>query len=242
MLSESHFPRWTFPWAVTAIRGTHFCLRRISYPQIWSLLLTQPITHFNAAPTVNTNLCACPAATRLPRPINVTVAASPPSAHLFQQMTALNLIPVHVYGLTETYGPITRCYYLPTWDALPEEERYARMARQGHGFLTSLPVRVIKIKQPPGVLIDVKRDGKEVGEIVFKGNICAKGYFKDAEATRRLWEGGWLHSGDLAVWYGDGSVLVVDRKKDVIISGLSTSLNLFHCSFVMPFPLFHDGI
>jgi len=93
------------------------------------------------------------------------------------------------------------------------------MARQGHGFLTSLPVRVVKPDQPAGVLIDVAKDGREIGEIIFFGNICAKGYYKDPEATRKLFEGGGLHSGDLAVVYPDGAIQIQDRAKDIIISG-----------------------
>ncbi|KAK4193643.1 acetate/butyrate--CoA ligase AAE7, peroxisomal [Podospora australis] len=214
-----HAVGWTFPWAICAVRGTHVCLRKIDYPLIWKLLKEEGVTHFNAAPTVNTLLCAAKEAVTLPRPVRVTVAASPPTAHLFEQMSDLNLFPVHVYGLTETYGPITRGYVLPEWELLPKHEKFAKMARQGHGFLTSLPVRIIKQDQPEGVLIDVAKDGKEIGEIVFSGNICCKGYYKDAEATRKLFAGGALHSGDLAVWHPDGSIQIQDRAKDIIISG-----------------------
>ncbi|KAJ4304564.1 hypothetical protein N0V90_000090 [Kalmusia sp. IMI 367209] len=214
-----HATGWTFPWAVTAVRGTHYCLRKIDYPEIWRLLKEEGITHFNAAPTVNTLLCAAKEAEKLQQPVQVTVAASPPSAWLFEQMMNLNLHPVHVYGLTETYGPITKGYHMPEWEELPLKEKYAKMARQGHGFVMSLPARVIKTDQKDGVLIDVERDGKEIGEIVFEGNICAKGYYKDAEATRKLWAGGVSHSGDLAVWHPDGSIQILDRAKDIIISG-----------------------
>jgi len=214
-----HATGWTFPWAITAVRGTHYCLRKIDYPEIWRLLKEEGITHFNAAPTVNTLLCAAKEAERLDRPVRVTVAASPPTAHLFEQMTNLNLHPVHVYGLTETYGPITKGYHMPEWETLPEKEKYVRMARQGHGFVVSLPARVIKPDQPEGVIIDVERNGKEIGEIVFEGNICAKGYYKDAEATRKLWAGGVSHSGDLAVWHPGGEIQILDRAKDIIISG-----------------------
>ncbi|KAI2623994.1 acetyl-CoA synthetase-like protein [Hypomontagnella submonticulosa] len=214
-----HAMGWTFPWAVTAVRGTHYCLRKVDYPLIWKLLKEEGVTHFNAAPTVNTLLCASKEAERLPQRVRVTVAASPPTAHLFEQMTNLNLQPVHVYGLTETYGPITKGYHMPEWDSLPDKEKYAKMARQGYGFLTSLPIRIIKPDQPDGVLIDVARDGKEIGEIIFFGNICCKGYYKDAEATKKLFAGGALHSGDLAVWHPDGSAQIQDRAKDIIISG-----------------------
>lgn len=218
-----HAMGWSFPWAVTAVRGTHYCLRKIDYPAIWKLLLEEKITHFNAAPTVNTLLCASEAAKRLPRPVRVTVAASPPTPHLFEQMTKLNLLPVHAYGLTETYGPITKGYYVPAWDDLPTEEKYHKMARQGHGFITSLPVRVVKTDVAEGVVVDVKQDGREIGEIVCEGNICAKGYYKDPEATRKLFAGGVLHTGDLAVWHPDRAVQILDRAKDIIISGMPLS-------------------
>lgn len=204
---------------MTAARGTHYCLRKIDYPIIWRLLKEEGITHFNAAPTVNTLLCAAKEAERLPQEVRVTVAASPPSAHLFEQMSDLNLHPVHVYGMTETYGPITKGYHMPAWEEVPLKEKYARMARQGHGFITSMPCRVIKPDLPEGELVNVQKDGKEIGEIVFEGNICSKGYYKDPEATRKLFAGGVLHSGDLAVWHEDGAVQILDRAKDIIISG-----------------------
>ncbi|KAL8901909.1 MAG: hypothetical protein Q9207_004971 [Kuettlingeria erythrocarpa] len=214
-----HAMGWTFPWAVTAVRGTHFCLRKIDYPLIWRMLKEERITHFNAAPTVNTMLCAAAEAERLPHPVRVTVAASPPTPHLFEQMNNLNLHPVHVYGLTETYGPITKGYHMPSWENLPTTEKYHKMARQGHGFVTSLPIRIIKTGLPEGTVSDVKKDGKEIGEIVCLGNICAKGYYKDAQATEKLFAGGVLHTGDLAVWHPDGAAQILDRVKDIIISG-----------------------
>lgn len=136
-------------------------------------------------------------------------------------MTNLNLHPVHVYGLTETYGPITKGYYLPVWDEVPLSEKYERMARQGWGFITSLPARVIKSGEdiPLDRLDDVQQNGEEIGEIIFTGNICAKGYYKDPEATRKLFAGGVLHTGDLAVWHSDGAIKILDRAKDIIISG-----------------------
>ena len=225
----THLLGWTFPWAVTAVRGTHYCLRKIDYAEIWRLLKEEHITHFNAAPTVNTLLCNDTHAERLPDPVRVTVAASPPTAHLFEQMTKLNLHPVHVYGLTETYGPITKGYHMPAWDDLPDRERYQKMVRQGHGFVTSLPIRVIRTDVPYGTIVDVKPNGKEIGEIVFMGNICAKGYHKDPEATRKLFAGGVLHSGDLAVVHTDGAAQILDRAKDIIISGKNMISWEFSC-------------
>ncbi|KAK6500706.1 Acyl-CoA synthetase member 3, mitochondrial [Arthrobotrys conoides] len=216
-----HATGWTFPWSVTMVRGTHYCLRKIDYGLIWKLMKEEGITHFAAAPTVNTLLCNDKGAVKLEHPVRITVAASPPTAHLFQQMTSLNLHPVHVYGMTETYGPISKGYYMPSWDDLPDSERFAKMARQGHGFITSLPLRVIRTGENvlEGTVIDVKKDGKEIGEIVFVGNICAKGYYKNPEETKKLFAGGVLHSGDLAVWHEDGAIQIMDRAKDIIISG-----------------------
>lgn len=141
-------------------------------------------------------------------------------------MTNLNLHPVHVYGLTETYGPITKGYHMPSWRSLEDKERYARMARQGHGHVTSLPARVIKTRQDEtgswisdGEVVDVERNGKEIGEVVFEGNICARGYYKDPAATAKLFAGGVSHTGDLAVWHPDGAIQILDRAKDIIISG-----------------------
>lgn len=113
---------------------------------------------------------------------------------------------------------------MPVWETLPLKEKYARMARQGHGFITGLPIRIIKPDLKEGELVDVKKDGKEIGEIVFTGNICAKEYLKDEIATRKLFDGGVLHSGDLAVWHEDGSAQILDRAKDIIISGKSLFL------------------
>ncbi|KAK4507585.1 hypothetical protein PRZ48_001320 [Zasmidium cellare] len=221
-----HAMGWTFPWSVTAVRGTHYCLRKIDYPYIWKLLKEQHVSHYNAAPTVNTLLLADSNAEKLEYPVRVTVAASPPSAHLFETMEAHNLRPVHVYGLTETYGPITKGYHMPSWETLPVKEKYAKMARQGHGLVVSLPARVIKTDQDETgkwdaseKIEDVAKDGKEIGEIVFIGNLCARGYYKDAAATRKLFAGGVQHSGDLAVWHPDGAIQILDRAKDIIISG-----------------------
>jgi acyl-CoA synthetase (AMP-forming)/AMP-acid ligase II len=122
---------------------------------------------------------------------------------------------------------------MPEWETLPTSEKYQKMARQGHGFVTSLPVRVIKTDVPEGTIIDVERNGAELGEIVFAGNICAKGYYKDPEATRKLFAGGVLHSGDLAVWHPDGAIQIMDRAKDIIISGEAPIHSYFHA--VRPF-------
>lgn len=121
---------------------------------------------------------------------------------------------------SETYGPFTRNYPQPSWNALPSSERAKFVARQGHAFATSFPLRVIRPTKTPGEeLVDVPRDGKTVGEIVLRGNIVMQGYFRDPEATARAFDGGYFLSGDLAVWHPDGSVQILDRAKDIIISG-----------------------
>ena len=174
-----------------------------------------------SAPTVNLNLLSHPDAQKLKDPVRVTVAASAPSASLFQKMTSYNLLPVHVYGLTEVYGPSTKNYYLPSFHELPEQTRWSNMARwQGHGFVGAREVRVLK--RTPGTKPgwkDVERDGKDVGEIVFRGNIVMKGYLNNPEGTKKAFEGGWFWSGDLAVVHPGGQIEIVDREKDIIISG-----------------------
>ncbi|KAJ8097754.1 hypothetical protein POJ06DRAFT_240281 [Lipomyces tetrasporus] len=217
-----HAAGWSYPFAVTAVRGSHVCLRKMDYTVVWEYLTSpqRPITHYNAAPTVNIQICEHANAKRLPERVLVTVAASPPSPSLFKRMVALNLIPVHVYGLTETYGPITRCYVLSEWSAHDEDQQFKKMSRQGHGFLTAQKARVVKPSLADrGELVDVERNGKEVGEILLQGNTCMKGYHNDEKATQKVFAGGWLHTGDLAVWHPDGAVEIMDRNKDIIISG-----------------------
>jgi acyl-CoA synthetase (AMP-forming)/AMP-acid ligase II len=216
-----HCAGWTYPWSITAVGGVHVCLRKIDYAEIWRYLTEDGVTHYCAAPTVNLNLLSHPSAQVLKQPVRVTVAASAPSASLFQKMTSHNLLPVHVYGLTEVYGPSTKNYYLPSFHELPEEHRWNNMAKwQGHGFVGAREVRVVKrTNTTKEGFTDVSRDGKDVGEIVFRGNIVMKGYWKNAEGTKKAFEGGWFWSGDLAVVHPGGQIEIVDREKDIIISG-----------------------
>jgi acyl-CoA synthetase (AMP-forming)/AMP-acid ligase II len=218
---------WTFPWAVTAVRGTHYCLRNVDCGQIWGLLKEESITHFNASPAVSKQLCAHPSAELLPDSVHVSVAGSSPTLRLFESMTELNLQPVHIYGLTETYGPVTKGYFMPACNTIPAEDRYKKTVRQRHGFVTSLPIRVIKTGLPEDQIENVKQDGKEIGEIVFVGNVCVKGYHKNPDATRKLFAGGVLHSGDLAVWHDDGSVQILGRQEDIITTGNALHSFLF---------------
>lgn len=118
---------------------------------------------------------------------------------------------------------------MQTWSTLPGDEKYAKMARQGHGFVASMPARVIKTDVSDDHIEDVEKNGKEIGEIVFYGNICAKGYYKDEEATRKLFAGGVLHTGDLAVMHPDGAIQILDRAKDIIISGMHDPIVFYLC-------------
>ena len=209
-----HCNGWCFPWAVTAVGGTHVCLRKVDPAVVWALLDSEGVTHLNGAPTVQIGLVNHPSAHQLEREVTVTVAGAPPSPTLLAQMRELNLRPVHVYGLTETYGPHTVCEWQPEWEGLEAAERSRRLARQGVAYLTADEVRVVDDE-----LADVARDGSVLGEVAMRGNNVMKGYYRADDATAAAFRGGWFRSGDLAVWYEDGYVELRDRAKDIIISG-----------------------
>jgi fatty-acyl-CoA synthase len=209
-----HCNGWTFPWAVTAVSGTHMCLRKVEPARIWALFEDEGITHYCAAPTVQIGIVNEEAAHRLETPITAAIAGAPPSPTLLGGLIELNINPMHIYGLTETYGPMTTSGVHPEWEELEMDERARLMARQGQGYTTADLVRVVDEN-----MNDVERDGETMGEIVMHGNMVAKGYFENEEATEEAFEGGWYHSGDVAVWHPDGYVEIRDRDKDIIISG-----------------------
>jgi len=179
------------------------------------------VTHYCGAPTVQIGIVNDPAAQKPPHPISAIIAGAAPTAHLIGELEKKGISPVHVYGLTETYGPFTRCYDQPSWGALSLEERAKLMARQGQSFATAQEVRVVipAKDENDDTLVDVPKDGKTIGEIVTRGNIVMKEYFRDPEATRRAFRGGYFNSGDLAVMHPDGAIAIMDRSKDIIISG-----------------------
>ncbi len=209
-----HCNGWCFPWAVTAVGATHVCLRKLDPARVWELLDTAGVTHYNGAPTVNIMLVNHPKAHRLERQVTVTVAGAPPSPTLLAQLKALNIRPIHVYGLTETYGPHTVCEWHAEWDNLPEAEQARLLARQGQSYVIADLTRVVDAN-----MNDVPRDGQTMGEVIMRGNNVAKGYYENSEATAKAFQGGWFHSGDIAVWHPDGYIELRDRAKDVIISG-----------------------
>lgn len=210
----NHCNGWCFTWAVTAVGARHVCLRKLDPGTVWDLFESQKITHFNGAPTVHIFLVNHPKAHRVEQEITVTIAGAPPSPTLINQLKKLNIRPVHVYGLTETYGPYTVSEWHEEWADLPDEEQARLLARQGQGNVVAERSRVLDPHMQ-----DVPWDGSTMGEVAMRGNNVAKGYYDNPEATSQAFRGGWFHSGDVGVWHPDGSIELRDRAKDVIISG-----------------------
>src|SRR5919202_5664428 len=209
-----HCNGWTFTWAVTAIAGTHVCLRRVGRGRIWELFEPEEITHSGAAPTVKIPLANHDDRRELDRRVTACIAGYVPSPALLGKLLELNIRPIHLYGLTETYGPITTSAPRKEWEALDPKEHAKLLSRQGQGYVTADLVRVVDDE-----MNDVPLDGETMGEIVMRGNMVMKGYLDNEMATEAAFKGGWYHSGDVAVWHPDGRVGVRDRRKDVIISG-----------------------
>ena len=224
-----HCNGWCTPWAITAIGGTHVCLREVRGDAIWALIDEHRVTHLNGAPTVVTTIMNAAEARTLDYALVVTTAGAPPSPTTILEMEKMGFRIVHVYGLTETYGPYTVCQWQEDWRGLEEHERARLQARQGVGMLIAEPVRVVETLDEDVAedssawasvqLVDVPADGQTMGEIVMRGNNVMSGYFRDDDATAKAFAGGWYHSGDLGVMHPDGYVELRDRAKDVVISG-----------------------
>ena len=209
-----HCNGWCTPWALTAIGGTQVCLREVRGDAIWRQLAEHGVTHLNAAPTVVSAILTAAEASPLTRPVTVTTAGAAPSPTTIAEMERMGFTVVHVYGLTESYGPITVCQQQPCWAGLPVDQRAALQARQGVSMIPAEGLRVVDDK-----MADVPADGETMGEIVMRGNTVMAGYYLDREATAEAFRGGWFHSGDLGVMYPDGYIDLRDRAKDVVISG-----------------------
>jgi fatty-acyl-CoA synthase len=209
-----HCNGWCFPWAVTAVAARHVALRAVDPDLIWRLIDGEGVTHYNGAPTVQLMIINHPRAHRLEQPVTAMVAAAPPSPTLLARMVALNFRIVHVYGLTETYGPITVCPIQEDWEEFPLERRAVLLARQGQAYPSADLVRVVDED-----MRNTPQDAQTLGEVIMRGNNVMSGYFADQEATEKAFRGGWFHSGDLAVWHPDGNIELRDRGKDIIISG-----------------------
>jgi fatty-acyl-CoA synthase len=209
-----HCNGWCFPWTVTAMAGTHVCLRRVEAGAIYDAIERHRVTHLCGAPVVM-NVLLNARSEKLPRPVDMMTAGAAPPAAVIGGMEKLGFRIAHVYGLTEVYGPSTICAWHDEWDALPADERARLRARQGVNYpvLDGLMVADSETLEP------VPQDGIAMGEIFMRGNIVMKGYLKNANATEEAFAGGWFHTGDLAVAHPDGYIEIKDRSKDIIISG-----------------------
>ncbi|WP_323017326.1 acyl-CoA synthetase [Castellaniella sp.] len=212
-----HCNGWCFPWTVAARAGVNVCLRRVEAAAMVDRMVEHGVTHYCGAPIVQSMLVNAPPALRdrIPAGISAMVAGAAPPAAMIEGMEALGIDLTHVYGLTEVYGPATVCAKRADWDGLDIGERARLNARQGVRYHLEKAAMVLD----PATLQPVPADGQTMGEIMFQGNICMKGYLKNPQATREAFAGGWFHSGDLAVMDPDGYIKIKDRSKDIIISG-----------------------
>ena len=212
-----HCDGWTFTWSVTAVAGTHVCLRRVDPAVIFPAIAEHRVSHMCGAPVVLNMMVNAPDAVKVefPRTVDImTGGAAPPSA-VIEAMEADGFRVLHAYGLTESYGPATFCAWQEAWGGLSLNERSARMARQGVNYLTLDDYRVAD----PDSLDPVPADGQTMGELMLRGNTVMRGYLKNPAATEEAFRGGWFHTGDLGVMHPDGYVEIKDRSKDIIISG-----------------------
>jgi len=216
-----HCNGWCFPWTITAMAGTHVCLRRVEAAAIYEAIAREGVTHLCGAPVVMNMLLnfdprAVPGIERsLDRPIEMMTAGAPPPAAVIEGMEGLGFHITHVYGLTEVYGPAVVCAWHDEWDALPAADRARLKARQG----VTYPVLEDLTVADPVTLAPVTPDGATMGEVLLRGNIVMKGYLKNPHATEEAFAGGWFHSGDLGVMHPNGYIELKDRSKDIIISG-----------------------
>jgi fatty-acyl-CoA synthase len=212
-----HCNGWCFPWSISAVAGTHVCLRLVRAKAIYDAIADHKVTHLSGAPFVMA--CLLNAAADDKRPFDHRVAfnhaAAPPPAAVLAKMDEAGFELTHLYGLTETYGPATINEWHDEWDELPREEQLAKLIRQGVRYVALEGLTVVD----PETMEVVPADGETLGEVMFRGNIVMKGYLKNQKATDEAFAGGWFHSGDLGVLHPDGYIQLKDRSKDIIISG-----------------------
>ncbi len=212
-----HCNGWCFPWTIAAVVGTSVCLRQVRADKVFELIKQEKVDHFCGAPIVLNLLKNAPDEMKagIGHPVKVMTAGAAPPAAVIEGMERMNFTVTHTYGLTEVYGPAVVCAWHDEWDALSLQERAALKARQGvrYPMLERLMVADARTLEP------VPKDGKTIGEIFMRGNNVMKGYLKNPATTEESFEGGWFHSGDLAVWHEDGYIDIKDRSKDIIISG-----------------------
>ena len=212
-----HCNGWCFPWTLSAIIGTHVCLRQVRAAPIWQALAEEGVTHLCGAPIVMSLIESAPPEEKrdLQHRVQFFTAAAPPPESLLANMAAAGFDVTHLYGLTETYGPAVVNEWHADWSDLPAPEQAKLKARQGVRYL---PLEKLDVMDPD-TMKPVPRDGATMGEVMFRGNVVMKGYFRNPEATQKALAGGWFHSGDLGVVHPDGYIQLKDRSKDIIISG-----------------------
>jgi len=207
-----HCNGWCYPWSVTAMAGTHVCLRAVDPAQIFPMIVEHGVTHMCGAPTVLTMLISAPEEQqrKFAHPVRIMTGGSPPPAKVIQGMEELGFQVLQIYGMTELQGPSTLCEPQQGW-----QDRYTEMARQGVRY------QVVEghIVADPKTCKPVRKDGATMGEILVRGNTVMLGYLKDPKATAEAFAGGWMHTGDLAVCHPSNYVEIKDRRKDIIISG-----------------------
>jgi 3-(methylthio)propionyl---CoA ligase len=212
-----HCNGWTFPWALTAVAGTHVCLRRVDPALIFPAIQEHGVTHMCGAPIVLTMMIHAPEAKniKLSQTVELATGGSAPPSAVIRAMEEMNFRVTHLYGLTEVYGPATFCAWQDSWDDLAKDEQARLMARQGVIY----PMVQGMMVADPKTLTPLPHDGESIGEIFLRGNSVMCGYLKNPDATKTAFDGDWFHSGDLAVQHSDGYIEIKDRSKDIIISG-----------------------
>ena len=212
-----HCNGWCFPWTLAIVAGTNICLRRVDSDVIFELIRDHGVTHMCGAPVVYNTLINASAGKdqKLKLRVKGMIAGAAPPRSVIEGAELLGVDLTHVYGLTEVYGPAAVCAQHPEWENLSLEERAQKNGRQGVRYVVQEGMDVFDSE----TMLPVARDGQTIGEICFRGNITMKGYLKNPTATHAAFNGGWFHTGDLAVIDEFGYVTIKDRSKDIIISG-----------------------
>ena len=214
-----HCSGWCTGWAAMAVSATQVAIRAVRGPKMWELIADEGVTAMCGAPAVLTTLVDDDNKRRV-KNLRIVTAGAPPSPTIITRCENIGVEVTHVYGLTESYGPFTVCESQPEWADMTVRRRAVLKARQGVATVTNDDVRVIQPTETvDDELIDVPADGVTMGEIVMTGNGVMNGYFKDEDATAMAFRGGWFHTGDLGVMHPDGYIQLLDRAKDVVVSG-----------------------